>query len=319
VTGGPGGTVPRPEPPQAGSGSAAGPPGGVGGPGGTVPRPEPPPAGVHDAAGPPGQSIRLVGVFAHPDDDSYLIGGTLLLQRGWVEPTLVFATSGGAGPIASPSLATRQTLASVREGEQRAFLEAIGYPDARVHFLRHPDYHLPKVPFEQLAGEVEAVLREVRPQVVVSFGPDGMTSHHDHIRAGEAAAAAFRRARAAEGEPADAFLRLYQAAYPRSEVDRFYAAVREGGFAYGEEGRLFDITGVPDERIAVRVDTRAVRDRKWAAILRHRTQLPEHERIPEPLRWMVLDAECFVRAFPPRQPGEAVLGDLFAGLDGGGA
>ena len=99
-------------------------------------------------------------------------------------------------------------------------------------------------------------------------------------------------------------------------VDRFYAGVRRGGFHYGEEGRLFDITGVPDERIAVRVDTRAVRDRKWAAILRHRTQLDEHERIPEPLRGIVLDAECFVQAFPPaRRPAAAVHDDLLAGLD----
>jgi LmbE family N-acetylglucosaminyl deacetylase len=263
-------------------------------------------------------TIRLVGVFAHPDDDTYSIGGTLLLHHGEAEPTFVVATSGGAGPIADPSLATRETLGEVREGEQRAFLEAIGYPDAPVHFLRHPDYYLPDVPFERLVGEVEVVLRKVRPHVVVSFGPEGITSHHDHIRAGEAAVEAFRRARAAEGEPADAFLRLYQSAYPRSDVDRFYEGVREGGFDYGEEGQLFDLAGVPDERIAVRVDIRAVAERKWAAIMCHQTQMGEHERIPEPLRWIVLDAECFVRAFPPREPGEAVLDDLFAGLDGAG-
>jgi LmbE family N-acetylglucosaminyl deacetylase len=263
-------------------------------------------------------TVRLVGVFAHPDDDSYVLGGTLLLHRGRVEPTLVFATSGEAGPIAAGSPATRETLGTVREGEQRAFLEAVGHADAAVRFLRHPDYRLPEVPFERLVGEVEAALRQVCPHVVVSFGPDGLTSHHDHVRAGEAAAEAFRRARAAEGEPTDAFQRLYQAAYPRSAVDRFYAGVRAGGFDYGEEGRLFDVTGVPDERIAVRVDTRAVADRKWAAILRHQSQLDEHQRIPEPLRWLVLDAECFVQAFPPRPPGGPVAGDLLAGLAAAG-
>jgi hypothetical protein len=74
---------------------------------------------------------------------------------------------------------------------------------------------------------------------------------------------------------------------------------------------------VPDERIAVRVDTRPVADRKWAAIGRHQTQLEEHQRIPAPLRWIVLDAECFVQAFPPREPGEPVGGDLLAGLRAG--
>jgi LmbE family N-acetylglucosaminyl deacetylase len=260
-------------------------------------------------------TVRLAGVFAHPDDDSYLIGGSLLLHQGRVDPTLVFATSGEAGPIAPGSPATRETLGAVREAEQAAWLEAVGHPGAATHFLRHPDYRLPEVPFERLAGQVEAVLRQARPQVVVSFGPDGLTSHHDHVLAGAAAAEAFRRARAAEGDPDDAFLRLYQAAYPRSEVDRFYAGVRAGGFDYGEEGNLFDLTGVPDDRIAVRVDTRAVADRKWAAILRHRSQLDEHLRIPEPLRWIVLDSECFARAWPPRAAGEPVAGDLLAGLD----
>jgi LmbE family N-acetylglucosaminyl deacetylase len=260
-------------------------------------------------------TVRLAGVFAHPDDDSYVLGGTLLLHPGAVEPTLVFATSGEAGPIADGTGATRAALGRAREAEQAAFLEAIGYGGAATRFLRHPDYRLPEVPFERLVGEVEAVLREARPQVVVGFGPDGLTSHHDHIRAGEAAAEAFRRARAADGGgPGGAFQRLYQTAYPRSDVDRFYAAVREGGFDYGEEGNLFDLTGVPDDRIAVRVDTRPVAARKWDAILRHRTQLDEHERIPAPLRWIVLDAECFVQAHPERRPGGPVAGDLLAGL-----
>ena len=260
-------------------------------------------------------TVRLVGVFAHPDDDSYVLGGSLLLHPGELEPSLVFATSGEAGPIADGTGVTRETLGRAREAEQAAFLEAVGYGGAATRFLRHPDYRLPEVPFERLVGQVEAVLRDARPQLVVSFGPDGLTSHHDHVRAGEAAAEAFRRARAAEGEPTDAFLRLYQAAYPRSEVDRFYAGVREGGFDYGEEGSLFDLTGVPDDRIAVRVDTRPVAARKWDAILRHRTQLDEHERIPAPLRWIVLDSECFVQAWPERPPGGPVASDLLAGLE----
>jgi LmbE family N-acetylglucosaminyl deacetylase len=260
-------------------------------------------------------TVRLTGVFAHPDDDSYVLGGTLLLHPGAVEPTLVFATSGEAGPIAGGTGVTRATLGPAREAEQAAFLEAVGYGGTATRFLRHPDYRLPEVPFERLVGEVEAVLREARPQVVVSFGPDGLTSHHDHIRAGEAAAEAFRRSRAADGGgPGGAFQRLYQAAYPRSDVDRFYGAVRAGGFDYGEEGNLFDLTGVPDDRIAVRVNTRPVAAPKWDAILRHRTQLDEHERIPAPLRWIVLDAECFVQAYPERRPGGPVAGDLLAGL-----
>jgi len=254
-----------------------------------------------------------MGVFAHPDDDSHLLAGTLLLSRGLVDLTLVFATSGEAGPIADPSLATRETLGAVREAEQRANLEAIGYPAARVEFLRHPDYHLPNVPLGQLVGEITDVLADVRPHVVVTFGPDGVTSHHDHVRAGEAATAAFRRARKG-AETSDEFARLYHAVLARSDVDRFYLGVREGGFDYGEEGRLFDFAGVPDDRVAVRVDTRPVRDRKLAGILAHRTQLGEWERIPEPLRWIVLDAECFAQAEPRNEGPRSVRSGLLEGL-----
>jgi LmbE family N-acetylglucosaminyl deacetylase len=258
-------------------------------------------------------TIRLAGVLAHPDDDSWLIAGTLLLHPHEVDLTLVFATSGEAGPIDDPSLATRETLGAVREREQAAFLEAIGYPKARVEFLRHPDYYLPDVPFEQLAGEVQAVLEEVRPHVVVTFGLDGMTSHHDHVRAGEAAMAAFDAAAAADAS-GDRFVRLYQGVLARSDVDRFYEGVRKGGFDYGEEGRLFDVTGVPDEEIAVRVDTTAVRARKLAGIRAHRTQRGEFERVPEPLRWLVLDSESFVQARPPLERPERVRPDLFDDL-----
>lgn len=90
------------------------------------------------------------------------------LKPGRIELTLVVATSGEAGPIAAGSAATRQTLGAVREGEQRAWLEAVGYPQAATHFLRHPDYRLPEVPFERLVVQVEAVLRKARPHVVVT-------------------------------------------------------------------------------------------------------------------------------------------------------
>jgi len=126
-------------------------------------------------------TVRLAGVFAHPDDDAWLIAGTLLLHPGEVDLTLVFATSGEAGPIDDLSLAIRETLGAVREREQCAFLEAIGYADARVEFLRHPDYFLPDVPFERLVAEIRDVLEDVRPHVVVTFGPDGMKIGRAHV------------------------------------------------------------------------------------------------------------------------------------------
>ena len=254
--------------------------------------------------------VRLLGVFAHPDDDAYLIGGQMLLHASAIDPTIVFATSGEAGPISDPTIASRETLGTVREGEQREYLALIGRPEARVHFLRHPDYYVPDVPLEQLVDEIATVLNDVRPHIVITFGPDGLTSHHDHIRVGEATTEAFHRVRSESSSAGDAFQRLYYVALARSDVDRFYEGVNEGDHEYGEEGALFDITGVPDDTIAVRVDVGPVRDRKLAGMLVHRTQMTEHERIPESLRWIYLDAECFVQAFPDRPSGATVRTDL---------
>lgn len=257
-------------------------------------------------------SIRLAAVFAHPDDDVYQLGGSLILHRGELDVTLVFATSGGAGPISGPGLATRETLAEVRELEQRACLQRIGV-NARVEFLRYPDYYLPGVPFGELVGRIESILRDVRPHLVVTFGPEGITSHHDHVRAGEAATEAFHRARpdAADGE----FARLYRTALRRSRIDAFYRAVEENGWDFGREGELFNPTAVPDELVDVVVDTRPVAHQKLAGILEHRTQLSELERIPEPLRGIYIDEEAFVEAWPgrTRAPGE-VRRDLLEDL-----
>jgi LmbE family N-acetylglucosaminyl deacetylase len=248
----------------------------------------------------------LLGVFAHPDDDVFAIGGVLADAGERIETTLVFATSGGAGPISDPSLATRETLADVREREQADSLRRLGVASStRAVFLRHPDYSLPDVPFDTLVEEVEAVMQTVRPHTVVTFGPDGITSHHDHIRAGEAATEAFHRARrtAAPG----AFECLLYAALPRSLVDRFYSSLSGAETtAYGTEGSLFNMTGVADEDVAVRVDIGRVRERKLAGIGAHRTQRDEWDRIPPSVRWIYLESESFVQAWPPRSPADPV-------------
>jgi LmbE family N-acetylglucosaminyl deacetylase len=256
--------------------------------------------------------VRLMGVFAHPDDDAYLIGGTLLLNAGRVDHTVIFATSGEAGPISDPALASRATLGPVREREQRAYLEIIGFNDARVEFLRHPDYYLPDVPIEELVRQIHSLLVEIRPHIVVTFGPDGLTSHHDHIRVGEATTEAFHRRRMSASD--DSLQRLYYVGLARSDVDRFYDAVRKGDHAYGEEGTLFDVTGIPDESIAVRVDTLPVIDQKLAGMLAHRTQIVEFDRVPEPLRWIYLNSECFVQAYPPIDRPGVVRRDLLSDL-----
>jgi LmbE family N-acetylglucosaminyl deacetylase len=258
-----------------------------------------------------GRPYRLATVFAHPDDDAYQIGGWIAMHADETDLTMIFCTSGEAGPIWVPGSATRDTLGAVREREQRAFLHAVGADDADVHFLRYPDYHLNEVAADELASRVAEILADARPDVVVTFGPKGATNHHDHIAAGVAGTTAFDELAGDGG----AFRRLLYTAIPQRSIDRFYAALAERGeLGFGGPDVLFNPTGVPDGEIAVVIDARPAYERKLAGVLAHRTQLGELERIPEDLRWIYFDEECFSQPRPPRRAGERVLSDPFAGL-----
>jgi LmbE family N-acetylglucosaminyl deacetylase len=254
--------------------------------------------------------IRVVGVFAHPDDDVFTTGGTLALHAGDVAATLVFCTSGEAGPIWVEGIATRETLGAVRESEQAAAMHELGV-DAQAVFLHHPDYSLPDVPFEQLVNEIDQILREVHPDVVVTFGDDGLTGHHDHVRAGAAADAAFRRVR----DEDRGLWRLFHVAIPRSAVDRFHAQIDSLGVSRDRPvGSPLNFEGPGDEEITVAVDIRSVAPSKRRAIEAHRTQIGELEQVPEDARWLFFETEWFVRTWPPRDANEPVASDLFAGV-----
>ncbi|HEX6332308.1 MAG TPA: PIG-L family deacetylase [Actinomycetota bacterium] len=255
---------------------------------------------------------RVTCVFAHPDDDTYGVAGSLALEadRG-VEVTVVLATSGEAGLIADASLATRETLAAVREAEDRASWEALGLEPA-VKFLRHPDGRLTEIPREQLVAEVLAILQEARPDVVVTFGPDGVTGHADHVAIGAVTAAAFHAARAAGS---DGFHRLLQVAIPQSRMDRMNELLRERGLNPIDPTQEFQPRSVPDESIGVLVDCSSVYDRKLEALRRHRTQA-ELQDVPFEMWPELLSVEAFVPAFPEREPEAPVLDGLFDGLAG---
>jgi len=256
-------------------------------------------------------TLRVVGVFAHPDDDTYGVGGSLGLHAGTeLELTVIMATSGDAGRIADPSLATREILGAVREAEDLAAWKALGLePDVR--FLRHPDGGLNRVPREELVAEVLAVLEEARPQVVATFGPDGITGHQDHIAIGEAATEAFHVARASALDGASA--RLLHLAVPATGLQRLNELLRERGLEPLDPAQPFVPRGVPDETIGVRVDCSSVYDRKLEALRAHKTQ-GEMEDIPFDLWPEILGTETFVLAWPGRGPGEPVLADVFEGL-----
>jgi len=255
---------------------------------------------------------RLAAVFAHPDDDTWMLGGSYLLAGDDLELTVVVATSGEAGLIADASLATRETLGEVREREELAALEAGGRAGADVHFLRYPDGGVAGVDREELVGRIAEILAAAQPEVVVTFGPDGGTGHEDHIAVSEATTEAFHRLRGAAGERGG-FRALYYGSLAQSELERWFEEMR----ARGEEvdpDAPFMPRAVPDETIAVRVDTSGVAERKLEALLRHETQSEEIGALAEG-EPDLLGAESFVRAWPKvEHPSGPFASSLFDGL-----
>jgi LmbE family N-acetylglucosaminyl deacetylase len=125
----------------------------------------------------------MVVVFAHPDDDAYGIAGTVALHAA--DPAfrfvLVLATDGEAGDIREGFPATQDTLSAVRRAEDAAAWQALGRVPDRHEWLGYPDGKLSDVPFDELVDRIAGILAEEQPDVVATFGPDGIFGHPDHI------------------------------------------------------------------------------------------------------------------------------------------
>src|SRR6266496_2162484 len=136
---------------------------------------------------------RLLGVFAHPDDETFCAGGTLAKYvAAGCEVMVVSATRGQAGQIRDPLAATRRTLGQVREREFYAACEQLGIHHARV--LDYIDGTLQDVDPHELTGAIVQIIRAFRPDVVITFGPDGAYGHPDHIAIGAATTRAVEQA-----------------------------------------------------------------------------------------------------------------------------
>ena len=169
--------------------------------------------------------LRLLGIFAHPDDETFCAGGTLAkYAAAGAEAMVVSFTRGQAGQIRDAGAATRRTLGEVREQELRRACQILGV--RHVQCLGYGDGTLSEVDLDLLVGEVVRIVRMFRPQVVLTFGADGLYGHPDHIAVSTATTRACRVAGRADCFPeqvaADlkpwAPARLYHSHLPRSRL-----------------------------------------------------------------------------------------------------
>jgi LmbE family N-acetylglucosaminyl deacetylase len=135
----------------------------------------------------------ILGVWAHPDDEAYLMGGIAVLgAAAGQHVACVTATYGEGGESADPDRWRREELAEVRRHEMAASLKVLGITDHEWFGL--PDGGLADVDPDHGIDLVAAAIERVEPDTVLTFGPDGMTGHPDHRTISAWTAAAFAKA-----------------------------------------------------------------------------------------------------------------------------
>jgi LmbE family N-acetylglucosaminyl deacetylase len=120
----------------------------------------------------------LLGIWAHPDDDAFLSAALMARARQAGERVVVATATRGEQGTAQPAAWPPDRLAAHSEQEQRRSLAALGVTEHR--WLGHHDGDLPAVRRSAAVEQVAAIIDEVRPDTIVTFGPDGMTGHADH-------------------------------------------------------------------------------------------------------------------------------------------
>jgi LmbE family N-acetylglucosaminyl deacetylase len=197
---------------------------------------------------------RLLVVMAHPDDETFRCGGTLaLLARQGVTIQVLTATRGETGSSNPLSPDERDTLALAREQELHCACAALGIEPPLL--LNYNDGKLDTVAGEEAAGQVLAVMDEFRPQVIITWPPDGLSGHPDHIAVSRWVDLAFRHASA--GKSKHDLAALYYVAVASSITNAL-------GYTH--------LHATLDDEITLTIDVLPAWDQKLAAIQCHCTQ-----------------------------------------------
>ncbi|HEV2242140.1 MAG TPA: PIG-L family deacetylase [Streptosporangiaceae bacterium] len=272
-------------------------------------------------------TLTLMAVHAHPDDEASSTGGVLAKYSDEGVRTVVVTctngefgdTPGGVKPGEDGH--DEQAVAEIRLAELRESckhlgvteLELLGYHDSGMpdwEYKNRPDAFC-NIPESEVAGRIGELIERYRPQVVISYDPEGAYQHPDHVHAARCAAAAA----AASAIPA----KFYQTAMRRSDWRELWDALREQGV------EVPDVREIPPEmlrqmeererRITTNVDIRPVLERKRAALLAHASQIRDSwfSKIPPELGERVFGRESFIRA-SDTTGAPVPEDDLFSGL-----
>ena len=229
-------------------------------------------------------------ITAHPDDEVLVGGGTLAAcaELG-LATSVVCLTRGEHGPIARRGLATRRTLGAVRAQELKDACDTLGVGFVKCY--RREDGSLRWSNRAAIAGQLARLIDQLRPDVVATFGEDGLYYNSDHIAAYGVAGMALRRAAHSAA--------LYRSVWLAAEMRKLAEQLRRRNLPTGLWGLELEDLGVEADEAegGVVVDVRRFVDRKLQALSCHRTQLePGHALLglPDDLARRFLGHERFV-------------------------
>jgi LmbE family N-acetylglucosaminyl deacetylase len=275
------------------------------------------------------ETLTLMAVHAHPDDESSSTGGVLARYADeGIRTVVVTCTNGEFGDTLDGVKPgedghEEQAVAQIRLAELREAckhlavtdLELLGYHDSGMpdwDYKDRPDAFC-NIPQDVVAARIGALIERYRPQVVITYDDQGAYQHPDHVHASRCAQAAV----AATGIPD----KLYLTAMRRSNWRRLWEELRAQGVDVPDVGPIDEEMQrqieESERRITTDVDITPYLERKRAALLAHVSQIRESwfSKIPPDLAAEVFGHETFIRA-TDRTGAPVPEDDLFAGLRG---
>jgi LmbE family N-acetylglucosaminyl deacetylase len=281
------------------------------------------------------QKPVLLAVLAHPDDETFGMGGTLAYYaRRNVATYLICATRGEAGDVDEEYLKGYRSIAERREAELRCAAGKLGL--AGVYFLGWRDSGMPgsadnqhpqaliQQPLDEVAAQIAVYIRRLRPDVLITFDPIGGYRHPDHIFIHQATVEAFRLAsdenwQDAENLPPHRPAKLYFQTIPRGFLRFIVRLLRLFGKDPRKYGRNHDIDLVAISEVdfpthAV-IDYRKVADIRDEASRCHASQGGGSLTggLFAPLRRIFASKELYMQYYPQPKNGR-VERDLFEGI-----
>jgi N-acetyl-1-D-myo-inositol-2-amino-2-deoxy-alpha-D-glucopyranoside deacetylase/mycothiol S-conjugate amidase len=249
----------------------------------------------------------ILGVFAHPDDESMGPGGTFAkYAAAGHRVAFVLATDGGAGRLYKERPSDNTELRRIRREETVRAAEILGVEF--LGFMGWEDGDLQNVNALDVETEIVRIIRRERPDVLVTFHSSGISYHPDHRILAMALKSAYLGS-ARSGWYRDQTVEALRPHHPSKLY--YYTVIRSIIEPVAWPRVLY---ASPDEEITTVIDTRETAAIKWKAIKAHDTQ-----RDGPPFRPLyeagAFDQEGFVRVFPSWHPGDGREVDLLAGLD----